>query len=352
MTGGSSLRFAEPFYLNGLWIGLLFLLGVFVWRRLWLNRQWKSFFTERNWKKLTPDVSNSRRVFRLWFFYLSYVFLILALARPQMGSSLQNTKSLGVELIIAFDVSESMLAEDAKPSRLSFAKSEISRFLDQLGGDRVGLVAFAGSAFLVSPITTDKGAIKMFLDGLSPFSVSSQGTNIGEALRVAAEAFDRGGVDEAENQKSTRVILVASDGEDHEQLALIVASDLFNKGVRIFTWGFGTAQGAPIPERDEFGDLKGYKKDRSGQVVNSTSTDKFLRAVADAGGGKYVHAVFGGQAPETLEKAINQLEKNEIDSSSLVVYDEKFQIPLAIAVLLFLVTLLVAEAKTLRKATS
>jgi Ca-activated chloride channel family protein len=339
------MRFAASGYLLGIFLGLgLLILGLW-----WQSRQakkWHKVFRRDIWDALTSDLSPKHRRLKAILYYLSFVFVCLALARPQLGSSLQATKSLGVELIIALDVSESMLAEDNKPSRLQFAKSEINRLVDRLGGDNLGLVAFAGSAFLVSPITTDKGAIKLFLDGLSPLSVSSQGTNVAEALKSASEAFERGGREGEDGvQKPTRVVLVASDGEDHEEGAIKLAKDLASKGVRIYAWGFGTEKGAPIPRRDEFGNLRDYKKDPSGRVIVSTAKDKFLRDLAAAGQGVYVHAFFGGNAPETLEKALNQLQKTEFETQTSMMYDEKFQIPLAIALLFFALAMWVSDRR-------
>ena len=337
------MRFADPIYLHGIWLivvvwlAVRFLLGM-------QKRRWQKYFSKQNWTALTDQISFSKRRFKTFLFGLSFVFLCLALARPQLGSSLQTSKSVGVEMMIALDVSESMMAEDNKPSRLSFAKAEINRLLDRLGGDRVGLIAFAGNAFLVSPITTDKSAIRIFLDSLSPQSVSSQGTNVTAALKAAQEAFERGGTDSEDGiSKATRAIVIASDGEDHEEGAIRKARELSDAGIKTYAWGFGTEKGVPIPQRDEFGNLRGYKKDHSGQVIVSTARDKFLRDLAASGGGEYVHAFFGGNAPEVLEKSLDKLQKAEFSSQSNVVYDEKFQIPLAISVILFLFALSVTD---------
>lgn len=334
------MRWAHPFVLHGVWLALL----VFLWVR-WRSRRLRrpvELFSEENWRNLATVDSRSAVFWRQLLVMVAVQFLCLAGARPQLGTSLQNTKSLGVELLVAIDVSESMLAEDNKPSRLQFAKSEIGRLLDRLTGDRVGLIAFAGSAFLVSPITSDKAALKMFLDGLTPQSVTTQGTNVASALKAASEAFERGGVDDPESgARATRVILIASDGEDHEEGAIKAARDLAQEGVRVFTWGFGTEKGAPVPQRDEFGNLRGYKKDKSGQVIVSTVKDGFMRSLAEAGQGQYVHAVFGGSAPEVVEKALDKMQKAEFASSQQMIYDERFQVPLSVAVFISFLTVLI-----------
>lgn len=337
------MRFADPFFLHGIWLGLACWILLRVIRN-WQNKKAKKYFSPANWALITDQTSSAKRKIKGFLFGLAFVFLCLALARPQLGSSLQTAKSLGVELIVALDVSESMMAEDNKPSRLAFAKAEIMRLIDRLGGDRVGLVAFAGNAFLVSPITTDKSAIKLFLDSLSPQSVTTQGTNVSAALRAAQEAFERGGSDSEDGvTHSTRVIIVASDGEDHEEDAIRKAKELADQGVKIYAWGFGTEKGAPIPERDEYGSLRGYKKDRNNQVIVSTASDRFLKELGAAGGGLYVHAFFGGNAPEILEKEVDKLQKAEFASQSAVVYDEKYQIPLALSLLFFMIALCITE---------
>ncbi len=169
---------------------------------------------------LSSSVSHKKRTLKTVLQVLAVFLFVIALARPQLGESQQEVKSEGVEIIFAVDVSESMLAEDVKPSRLEQAKAELSRLIDLMPGNKVGVVAFAGSAALLSPLTNDPSAIKMYLESLDPNAVSSQGTNFTDALKVSKEAFERGGVSTDDTVKVTRVILIASDGEDHEPGAL------------------------------------------------------------------------------------------------------------------------------------
>ncbi|MGE3759334.1 MAG: VWA domain-containing protein, partial [Pseudobdellovibrionaceae bacterium] len=196
-------------------------------------------------KKMTPfltaSLSTKKRTFKLFLQGLCLLFIILAWARPQMGESVQEIKSQGVELILATDVSESMLAEDVRPSRLEFAKKEMQRLVDKLPGHKFGIVAFAGSAALISPISSDPSAIKMFIEGLSPESVSSQGTNFEAAIKESVDAFKRGGAQQDNVTKVTRVLLFVSDGEDHEPGALSAAEEAVSKdGMRIFAIAVGT----------------------------------------------------------------------------------------------------------------
>jgi Ca-activated chloride channel homolog len=187
--------------------------------------------------------SRAKRNWKAFLCLATLSLMIVAMARPQMGKGQQQITSQGVEIMMVVDVSNSMLAEDVKPSRLGHAQKEMSRLLDLLGGDKVGLIAFAGSAVLLSPMTTDKSALKMFLESMSPASVETQGTEITKALQEAQSAFQRGGEEAGPNQKMTRVVVLISDGEDHEEGAIRQAQDMAKEGIRIFTMAFGSERG-------------------------------------------------------------------------------------------------------------
>ncbi len=271
------------------------------------------------------------------------ICFVIALARPQTGRGQQAIKSEGVELMIAVDVSNSMLAEDVKPSRLSFAKTEIVRLLDLLGGDKVGLIAFAGSATLVSPLTTDKAALKMFVETLSPLSVENQGTDFKKAILEARESFERGGVDPDEGVNVARVILIASDGEDHEKGAIEEAKRAAKDGMRIFGIAFGTAQGAPIPIRDERGYLRGYKKDTKYKEVVTKVSGNALRELAAAGKGSFHHISFGANDSRTIKAELDKLEKAQFASEMSASYDEKYQYFIVAGLLFALLELLLGD---------
>jgi Ca-activated chloride channel family protein len=263
-----------------------------------------------------------------------------------MGESQQQVKSEGVEIIFAVDVSESMMAEDVKPSRLAQAKAELSRLIDLMPGNKVGVVAFAGSAVLLSPLTNDPGAIKMYLESLEPSSVSSQGTNFTEALKVSKEAFERGGAATDEVVKVTRVILLASDGEDHEPGALEAAKKMSSDdGIRIFSLAYGTEKGGAIPVRDGMGFLKGYKKDREGQTVLTTVKGDALRALAEAGKGSFYFATFGGEQTKLLVEDISKLERTQFDTTMATQYEERFQSLLMIGIIIALIELFLGERR-------
>ncbi len=317
-------RFQSPEFLNLIWAVPL----------LWLVNHW---MRQLRMKKLAAHVDKAlvepltasgsikhwRWKFRLEL--LALLMMIVAMARPQSGESRQEVKSEGVEVLFLVDVSTSMLAEDVAPSRLALAKKEIGRFLDRSLGDRIGLIAFAGSALLLSPMTPDRGALRMFVDSLDPTSVSNQGTQFKRALQEAKSALARGGLDGSEVGKITKVVVIVSDGEDQEPGALEFAKELANDDVRIFVLAVGTENGGPIPIRDERGILVEYKKDRSGEPVMTKTRGTVLKELAQMGGGGFYHLTFGGNAVDLLLQDINKLRKTEFGSGETVAYRELYQ---------------------------
>lgn len=338
-------RFENVAAFNYLWlIPVVILIGVFFDRRA--RKKMEAAIGSRLYPFLSSSVSRKKRSIKTVLQVLAVLCFVIALARPQMGESQQEVKSEGVEIIFAVDVSESMMAEDVKPSRLAQAKAELSRLVDLMPGNKVGIVAFAGSAALLSPLTNDPGAIKMYLESLEPSSVSSQGTNFTEALKISKEAFERGGVTTDDTVKVTRVILIASDGEDHEQGALDEAKKMAKEGVRIFSLAYGTEKGGAIPVRDGMGFLKGYKKDRQGQTILTTVKGDALRALAEAGQGSFYFATFGGEQTKLLVEDISKLEKAQFDTTMAVQYEERFQTILMIGIIIALLELFLGERRT------
>lgn len=338
------MRFANPSAFQLFWFIPLCLVIAYFFERRMRSQITKAFGTKIT-PFLTASVSRPRRLSKIFLKMGALACFITALAQPQLGKSLQEVKSTGIEIMLAVDVSNSMLAEDVKPSRLAFAKSEIERLLNTLSGDKVGLIAFAGSSVLVSPLTNDKSALMMFVDSLSPESVQTQGTNIRRALDEASEAFQRGGTENDEKVRVSRVILILSDGEDQEIGALEEAKKLAGEGTRVFTVAFGTERGAPVPVRDERGFLRGYKRDQAGQNVMSVVKGDFLRQLAQAGQGSFHHASFGVNQAKQLKDEFDRLEKAEFASSLATNFDEKFQIPLAIGIVLALIDLFLGEKR-------
>lgn len=295
---------------------------------------------------LLRSVSTPKRRVKIGLQCVTLLFFIVALARPQSGESRQKAKSEGLEIMLAVDVSNSMLAEDARPSRLELARRELSRFVDGLSGDKVGLVAFAGSAITLSPMTTDKSAMKMYIESLSTNAVSTQGTDFRRALNECYTAIQRGGIDSEDKTQTTKVIIIASDGEDNEKGAIEMAQKIAGDGVRIFTLGFGTEAGGQIPVRDNNGNLIGYKKDKSGQTVVTKSTGESLKAIAEAGKGTYQQVTFGGDAIRNLRANIDTLQRTQFDSMEINHYNEHYQAFLLCGLILALLELFLGDRRT------
>lgn len=336
------LRLFNPSILN--W----FLLIPVAWFLIWfygrhVKGRLQKAFGERLTPFLTSSVSAQKRRWKLILQSAVVALMIFALARPQAGERAQQIKSEGIEIMLLVDVSESMMSEDVRPNRLGQAKIELTRLVEKLPGHKVGIIAFAGSANLLSPLTNDPSALRMYLDSLSPLSVSTQGTCFQCGIAEAKSAFERGGTGNSPTTRVTRVILIASDGEDHEPDALKEAEKLTKDGIRIFALAYGTEHGGPIPERDSLGFLKGNKKDHHGKEVITTVKGDALKALASAGQGSFYHAALGGNQIDNIVEDLNKLEKTEFDSQLMTQYDEKFQILLLLAFVLGCLELFMGE---------
>jgi len=337
-------RFESPQSFFYLWlVPLLVALAVIFAARS--RKKLQKMLGARTTPFLTSSVSRSRRRLKLSLQCVVVFLLVLAMARPQAGESKQEVKSEGVELMFVVDVSESMMAEDVRPNRLEQAKTELGKLIEMMPGNKIGIVAFAGSAALLSPLTTDPSSLRMYLDSLSPSSVSSQGTEFRSALEEAAAGFKRGGVEADDTTRVTRVILLASDGEDHEPGALDAAEKLSKEGTHIFSLIYGTEKGAPIPVRDGMGYMQGYKKDNNGQTILTTVKGDELRAIAKAGKGSSYHASFGGDHLQKIVGDIGQLEKTQFDSEIATQYDERFQIFILLALIFALVEMFLGDRR-------
>jgi len=338
------MRFENPMAFYFLWlIPILWVLALIFQKRA-ASKMAKLVGT-RLYPFLSSSISTKKRNAKYILQSLVILFFVLALARPQLGQSMQEIKSEGVEIMMVIDVSESMMAEDVRPSRLDQAKTDLSRLLDRMPGNRVGVIAFAGSAAILSPLSNDPNAVKMYLESLSPTSVSSQGTNFEEALKLAVDSFKRGGVADDDTAKVTRVILVASDGEDHEPGAIEAAKKLAEQGVKIFSLAYGTEKGGPIPVKDGMGFWKANKKDRSGQTIITSVKGEALRALANAGQGSFYFASFGSDYINNVAGDLSKLEKAEFETKMAVQYEERFQVFLLIGIILGLIELFLGERR-------
>ena len=241
-------------------------------------------------QKLSETLSRRARAAKSVLILLAVAFLILALARPQFGTRLETVRSEGQDVMVALDVSRSMLAEDVAPNRLERARLEIMRILQRLDGDRIGLVAFAGNAFVQSPLTVDYGAAALFLNAMDTGLIPIQGTNLGEALSVALDAFEEG-------TRDHRVLIVVTDGEDHEGEIEGALERALDEGVQIHTVGIGSLEGVPIPEFTASGERSGFIRDDDGAVVTTRLDESTLERVAQATGGRYFPALGPGAEP-------------------------------------------------------
>ncbi|RYZ64211.1 MAG: VWA domain-containing protein, partial [Proteobacteria bacterium] len=271
------------------------------------------------------------------------VCLCLALARPQWGEIEENHQTTGLDIVVAVDVSNSMEAEDVVPTRLKKVKFVLKQMVARLAGDRVGIIAFAGSAHLQSPLTNDYDYLREVIDGLSPASVSNQGTDLGAALKTSVDTLNRGaeqiGSAERPNSASSRVILLVSDGEDHEEHIQTTIDLLKQNAVSFFAFGVGTETGVPIPVRDPNGIRVGYKRDQKGETVMSRFHPEVLKEISDPLNGQYWTLGAGEREMESFLAALDSLSRGSKQDQKVVTREERFQWPLGLGILILLISL-------------
>ena len=271
---------------------------------------------------------------------LSYTFLVLALSRPQIGTTLEIMKRSGLDIMVGLDISASMLAEDIKPNRLLKAKHAISSFIDQLEGDRVGLIAFAGDSFVQCPLTIDYAAAKLLLDALNVDTISQSGTEINRAIEVAASSFNQ-------EEDKYKILLFFTDGEDHGKKAVEAARTAANQGIRIYCVGVGLPNhGTPIPLRQSNGELRGYKHDRNGTPIVTKLEDVLLREIAQLTSGNYYQATPGEAEIDRVVAELAAIEKREIEERQFTQYEDRFQYFLAFALLFLVWEFLLPESRS------
>ncbi len=283
-------------------------------------------------KELMPDVSTGRVKFRFILFCSALLFLILAIARPQIGSKLREQKSEGIEMMLVIDVSNSMLAEDFEPNRLERTKYAVNKLFDELQEDRVGVIVFAGDALVQLPITSDYRMAKAFTKRISPSMVDTQGTAIGKALSLATMSF-------SSDSDAGRVIVLITDGEDHDGDAMAAAERAKELGIKIFTIGIGTPEGAPIQIDGEF------IKDETGEMVVSKLNEDMLEKIASTTDGAYVRSSKMSIGLDEIVKSINSMEKSELSAVRFEEFNEQYQYLLWIALVLFLAEFFVLDRR-------
>jgi Ca-activated chloride channel family protein len=319
------------------------LAGFFAWTSARRRRALLRFADARLLPLLRPAASDWRRRAKAAMVLAAVAFLIVSLARPQFGTTTEEVRRKGIDLVIAVDVSRSMLAQDVRPNRLGLARQEIAGLVDRLKGDRVGLVAFAGEAYLLCPLTVDYGAVQMFLDILDTDLVPTPGTNLPAAIAAARAAFEV-------TERKHKVLLLLTDGEGHEGDAVKASEEARAEGVRIYTVGVGTPRGEFIPELDAEGKVTGYQKDGSGELVRSALDETTLQKIALVADGKYHPASYEERELTAIADDLGGMEKKDLKSQMIVRYKDRYQWVLALAVALLIAEPLVSERRRAKSA--
>lgn len=332
------IQFDEKIYFY-----LLFIIPVistlFILALIWKRKAQKKFGNPMLLKQLTPNKSHFKSTLKLILFLLGIALLIIGLVNPKIGTKLETVKREGVDIVFAVDVSKSMLAEDIAPNRLDKAKRLVSEIINQLGSDRIGIIAYAGQAYPQLPITTDYGAAKMFLQSMNTNMLTSQGTAINEAIELATTYYD-------DDEQTNRVLFIISDGEDHsEGLTSEAVEEAVEEGIQIFTIGVGKTKGAPIPIKRN-GILETLKKDAQGEVVITKLNEKVLVDIADNGNGEYIDGTNTEEAVEFIKEELFKMDKTEFEAKQFAEYKDQFQWFLGIGLLFLFLDVFVLDRKT------
>ena len=302
------------------------------------ERQLKAFGDPELMAQLMPDASKSRPIWKFSLMLVALVLLIVAAARPQFGQKENTVKRQGIEVMVALDISNSMLAEDVAPNRLDRAKQMLSKMIDNMVDDKVGLVVFAGEAFTQLPITCDYVSAKMFINTITPNLIQTQGTAIGTALQTAITSF---GSPESE---AGRAIILITDGENHEDDAIAAAKKAHELGIKVFVIGIGKPEGAPIPKPG----TNDYFKDRQGQVVVSKLNEEMCQQIAQAGSGVYVRCDNTNTAMRALQQELDHIATSELESTVYADYNEQYQSFALIALFLLMIEFFIMSRKNHR----
>jgi len=329
-------RFANNHFLYFLFVLPVSIVLYILFNRM-KKRNMRRFTSSMFFDILMPDRSPARQNLKFILFLFVLLLVIIALARPQFGSKLEEVKREGIEMIIALDVSRSMLAEDIKPNRLERAKQAIVNLVDRMQDDKIGMIVFAGDAYTQLPITTDYISAKIFLSTINTEIVSKQGTAIGYAIDLGVKSF-------TQDQEASKVIVVISDGENHEGDAVEAAERAKEKGIKIYTIGMGSSKGSPIPVPGRMGQ-NGFLKDKQGEVIISRMDPTMLRKIAATADGEFFRASTGNVGLNKLYSDLNNLNKSEIETKIYSEYEDQFHYFIALALLLLLLDLFILERK-------
>jgi len=292
--------------------------------------------------KLASVTSNKKQLTKVFLLILVFCLMTFSLSRPQIGTRYEEVRREGQDIIIALDVSKSMLAEDIIPSRLEKSKHEIRTIIDKLEGDRIGLIAFAGEGFVQCPLTLDYGAAKMFLGVIDTDLIPLPGTNIGGAIELAIKSFEQ-------QERKHKILLLITDGEDHNEMALKMAEAAEKEGIVIYTVGIGSREGVPIPEFDNRGNRIGFKKDSNGEVVTSKLDEVLLEKIALQTNGKYYRATPGEAELTKIYNAISGLDKKELGSKQFTQFEDRFQYVIFVSLILLVLENFISERKKIKE---
>jgi Ca-activated chloride channel family protein len=321
---------------------LLFILPVvvviFLINLYWKRKKQREFGDLELLKRLSPERSVFKPILKLTVMLLALAALIIGLVNPKIGTKVETVKREGIDIVFAMDVSKSMLCEDVAPSRLEKSKQIVSQVINQLGSDRIGIVVYAGSAFPVLPITTDYAVAKMFLQSVNPEMVSSQGTSLDEAIKLSATYF-------AEKSKTSKLLIMISDGEDHSEGAEAAAEDAKKLGMKIITIGLGTEKGGTIPLKKN-GIVESYQRDNNGEVVITKLNPNSLATIAKITEGGYVNGNNTKEVLEYIKGALDKIQKTEFEATEMADFQSQFQWFLGIGFVLLFLDIFFLERKT------
>tara|TARA_R110000868_G_scaffold238647_3_gene493135 strand:+ start:1368 stop:2405 length:1038 start_codon:yes stop_codon:yes gene_type:complete len=306
--------------------------------QFWKYKAQNKFADAALLKKLSPNKSIFKAVLKMVVLSLAFACLAIALVNPKIGTKLETVKREGVDIVFAVDVSKSMLAEDIAPNRLEKSKQLVTQIINNLASDRVGIIAYAGKAFPQLPITTDYASAKMFLQSMNTDMISSQGTAINEAIKLAKTYFD-------DEEQTNRVLIIISDGEDHSEEAVAVAEEANEEGIRIFTIGVGDLKGGPIPEKRN-GIILNYKKDNQGETVITRLNEETLKNIAAEANGVYINGKNTNDVVENIREILNGMDKTEFESKQFADFKNQFQWFLALGIFFLLIDIFLLERKT------
>ena len=314
---------------------ILVMYGLFLF---WQKQAQKKFANPNLLKQLSPDSSLFKGILKVLVLCLSLLFLVIALVNPKIGTRLETIKREGVDVVFAIDVSKSMLAEDIAPNRMEKSKQLVTQIINNLGSDRVGIIAYAGSAYPQLPITTDYSSAKLFLSQMNTNMLSSQGTAIREAIELAKTYYN-------DEEQTNRVLFIISDGEDHVGEAANIAEQANEEGIRIFTIGVGDTAGGPIPLKRN-GIIQSYKKDQNGETVITRLNEETLKEIASEAKGEYIYGKNTADVLEKVQELLNNMDKKEFEAKQVADFKDQFQWFLAAGLLLLFLDIFLLDRKT------